>query len=72
MDVASSLKALVFAADIPATERPVNHAVNVEQGKSPGTTPMDVRSRIKVRDTFNYYASVGSYFPNLCNPRPAS
>lgn len=31
MDVASSLKALVFAADIPATERPVNHAVNVEQ-----------------------------------------
>jgi hypothetical protein len=25
MDVASSLKALVFAADIPATERPVNH-----------------------------------------------
>ena len=31
MDVASSLKALVFAADIPAAERPVNHAVNVEQ-----------------------------------------
>lgn len=36
MDVASSLKALVFAADIPAPNAlTVNHAVNVEQTLKP-------------------------------------